>query len=188
MWDRRSAYTILVGRPGGKRTLGRHRRKWEDNIKSKGKMHHCTGTEALYKDLQIRHLILYCLLQWVKVKVNVTLVQALRLCTGRTALRWGTCIALPFHDNGTRREEGSESRPGRSLPPGKSRYPLYRRLGGPQGQSGQVRKISPTTGIRSPDRPARCQSLYRLRYPAHEDNIKMDAKLNTSLFHNPFVC
>jgi len=29
--------------------------------------------------------------------------------------------------------EGSASRPGRSLPPGKTRYPLYRRLGGPQG-------------------------------------------------------
>jgi hypothetical protein len=39
--------------------------------------------------------------------------------------------------------EGSVSHPGRSLPPGKSRYPLYRRLGGPQGRSGQVRKISP---------------------------------------------
>jgi hypothetical protein len=37
--------------------------------------------------------------------------------------------------------EGSQSRPGRSLPPGKVRYPLYRRLGGPQGRSGQVRKI-----------------------------------------------
>ena len=43
--------------------------------------------------------------------------------------------------------EGSVSRPGRSLPPGKTRYPLYRRLGGPQGQSGQVRKISPPSGI-----------------------------------------
>ena len=39
--------------------------------------------------------------------------------------------------------EGSASRPGRTLPPGKTRYPLYRRLGGPQGRSGQVRKISP---------------------------------------------
>ena len=39
--------------------------------------------------------------------------------------------------------EGSESRPGRSLPPVKTRYPLYRRRGGPQGRSGQVRKISP---------------------------------------------
>ena len=39
------------------------------------------------------------------------------------------------------------SRPGRSLPPGKTRYPLYRRLGGPQGQSGQVRKIPPPPGF-----------------------------------------
>ena len=30
---------------------------------------------------------------------------------------------------------------------GKSRYPLYRRLGGPQGRSGQVRKISPPLGF-----------------------------------------
>jgi len=35
-------------------------------------------------------------------------------------------------------------------PPGKTRYPLYRRLGGPQGRSGQVQKID-FTGIRSPD-------------------------------------
>jgi len=39
--------------------------------------------------------------------------------------------------------EGSASRPGHSLPPGKTWYPLYRRLGGPQGRSGQVQKISP---------------------------------------------
>jgi hypothetical protein len=43
--------------------------------------------------------------------------------------------------------EGSASRPGRSLPPGKTRYPLYRRVGGPQGRSGQVRKISPPPGF-----------------------------------------
>ena len=30
-----------------------------------------------------------------------------------------------------------------ALPPGKTRYPLYRRLGGPQGRSGRVRKICP---------------------------------------------
>jgi hypothetical protein len=43
--------------------------------------------------------------------------------------------------------EGSASRPGRFLPPGKPRHPLYRRLGGPQGRSGQVRKISPPPGF-----------------------------------------
>jgi hypothetical protein len=45
------------------------------------------------------------------------------------------------------RGEGSASRPGRSLPTGKTRYPLYRRLGGPQGRSGQVQKISPPPGF-----------------------------------------
>ena len=30
-----------------------------------------------------------------------------------------------------------------ALPPGMTRYPFYRRLGGPQGRSGRVRKILP---------------------------------------------
>ena len=34
-----------------------------------------------------------------------------------------------------------------ALPPGKTRYPLYRRLGGPQGRSRRVRKISPPPGF-----------------------------------------
>jgi hypothetical protein len=44
-------------------------------------------------------------------------------------------------------DEGSASRPGRFLPPGKTRYPLYRRLGGPQGLSVQVWKILPPPGF-----------------------------------------
>ena len=52
-----------------------------------------------------------------------------------------------------------------ALPQGETRYPLYRRLREPQGPSEQVRKISPTTGIRSQDRPVRSESLYRLSYP-----------------------
>jgi len=43
--------------------------------------------------------------------------------------------------------EGSASRPGHSLPPGKTQYLLHRRLGGPQGRSEEVRKISPPPGI-----------------------------------------
>jgi len=40
---------------------------------------------------------------------------------------------------------------------------------GPQSWSGQVRNISPPpTGIRSPDRPARSESLYRLLYPGSD--------------------
>jgi hypothetical protein len=43
--------------------------------------------------------------------------------------------------------ERSASRPGRNLPPGETRYPLYRRLIGPQGRSGQVWKISLPLGF-----------------------------------------
>jgi len=34
-----------------------------------------------------------------------------------------------------------------ATPPGKTRYPMYRRLGGPQGRSGRVREISPSPGF-----------------------------------------
>ena len=34
-----------------------------------------------------------------------------------------------------------------ALPPGKTQYPLYRRLVEPEGQSGRVRKIWPKSGV-----------------------------------------
>jgi len=37
--------------------------------------------------------------------------------------------------------EGSAACPGRTLPLGKAQYPFYRRLGGPQGRSGQVENL-----------------------------------------------
>jgi len=33
MGERRGVYRVLMGRPEGKRPLGRPRRRWEDNIK-----------------------------------------------------------------------------------------------------------------------------------------------------------
>ena len=33
MGERRGIYRVLMGKPGGKRQLGRPRRRWEDNIK-----------------------------------------------------------------------------------------------------------------------------------------------------------
>jgi hypothetical protein len=33
MGEGRGVYRVLVGKPEGKRTLGRYRRRWEDNIK-----------------------------------------------------------------------------------------------------------------------------------------------------------
>ena len=47
-----------------------------------------------------------------------------------------------------------------ALPPGKARCPLYRRLGGPQGQSGRVPKISPPP----PGFDARTVQLVASRY------------------------
>jgi len=32
-WERRGVYRVLVGKSEGKRPLGRHRRRWENNIR-----------------------------------------------------------------------------------------------------------------------------------------------------------
>jgi len=45
MWDRRNVYRILVGKPEGKRPLGRPRRRWEDNIKMGLQELGCGGME-----------------------------------------------------------------------------------------------------------------------------------------------
>jgi hypothetical protein len=66
-----------------------------------------------------------------KKKVKVTLVQALRLCTGPTAHWRSIGIALLFHDHGTRRGWEVSVTPRQLFTPGKTRYPLYRRLGDP---------------------------------------------------------
>jgi hypothetical protein len=42
---------------------------------------------------------------------------------------------------------GGQRHPLAAFPPGKNQYPLYRWLGGPQSQSGLVRKISPPPGF-----------------------------------------
>jgi hypothetical protein len=58
-----------------------------------------------------------------------------------------------------------------ALPPVMNRYPLYRRLGGPQGRSGRVRRISPPPGF-----DLRTVHLVASRYtdyaiPAHVINV-----------------
>ena len=62
--------------------------------------------------------------------------------------------------------EWSAARSGRTLPPGKTRYPFYRRLGGPQGRSERVENLV-RTGIRSRTVQPVAQSLYQLSYPAN---------------------
>ena len=62
--------------------------------------------------------------------------------------------------------EWSAARPGCTLPAGKTRYPLYRRLGGPQSRSGWAENLVPT-GIRSRTAQPVAQSLYQLSYRVH---------------------
>ena len=62
--------------------------------------------------------------------------------------------------------EWSAIHPSCTLPPGKTRYPFYRRLGGPQGQSGRAENLIPA-GIWSRTVQPIVKSLYWLSYPAH---------------------
>jgi hypothetical protein len=47
MGERRGAYRILVGKPEGKRPLGRPRRRWEDNIKMDFQEVGCGGMDCI---------------------------------------------------------------------------------------------------------------------------------------------
>ena len=97
----------------------------------------------------------------VKVKVKFTLEQAAK------AQRGSRCIALLFLQPRRQMGVGGQRHAPAALSPGKTRYPLYRRPGGPQGRSVEVRKISPPTGF--DDRPVSSESLYRLRYASSKE-------------------
>ena len=45
MGERRGLYRVLVGKPEGKRTLGRPRRRWEDSIKMDLQEVGCEGVD-----------------------------------------------------------------------------------------------------------------------------------------------
>ena len=70
------------------------------------------------------------------------------------AQTWVEVQLYSFKTSALEGGKGSAARPGRTLPLGETRYPLYRRLGGPQGRSGRAENLAPT-GIRFSDRPAR---------------------------------
>ena len=63
--------------------------------------------------------------------------------------------------------EWSAARPGRTLPPERTRYPLYGRLGGPRGRSGRAENLAPP-GLDPRTVQPVAQLLYRLSYPAHK--------------------
>jgi hypothetical protein len=111
-----------------------------------------------------------------KDKVKVTIVQALRLCTGCTVHRGSRGIALLFMTNGTGRGWGVSFTPQLLFTPGKDQVPIVQEAGWAPGPVSTGAENLAPTGIRSLDRPARSQSLYWLRYPAHSvtHNISMN--------------
>ena len=111
--------------------------------------------------------MLNILLEIKDKKVKVTLVQALRLCTGRTAHRGSRGIALPFHDHNTRRGWGASVTPQPLFTHGKDPVSIVQESGwAPRMVWTGAENLAPT-GIQSPDRPAHSQSLFQLRYRAH---------------------
>jgi len=74
-----------------------------------------------------------------KKKVKCTLVQALMLCTGRTAHKGSRGLALLFLDHGTRRGWGVSVTPRPLFTPGKDPVPFVQEA----GWARQVWKISP---------------------------------------------
>jgi hypothetical protein len=77
-----------------------------------------------------------------KVKVKFTLAQATKARVGGGL----EANLYSFFNLGAREGGWSTPRPGR-LTPRKDPVPINRRLGGPQGRSGWVRKISPPPGF-----------------------------------------
>ena len=101
------------------------------------------------------------------VKGKMHFIQSLRLCKGRTAHRGSRDIVIPFHDHGTRRGWGVSVTPRPLFTPGKDPVLIVQEVGWAPGPVWTGAENLAPTGIRSPDRPARGQSLYLLRYPAH---------------------
>ena len=129
-----------------------------------------TGAVTVFCSIRIRKWYKnngICLYLWhlpVYSKVKCALVQTLRLCTGRTAHRGSRGIAVLFHDYGTRRGWGVSVTPRPLFTPGKDPVPIVQEAGwAPQPFWKWAENLAPT-GIRSPDRPAHSESLYRLSY------------------------
>ena len=77
---------------------------------------------------------------YVKGKIQCTLEQATKAQTGCIGIN---LLFLTLALDGV----GGQRHASAALPPGETRYPLYKKLGGPQRPSGRVRKISLRPGL-----------------------------------------
>jgi hypothetical protein len=124
---------------------------------------HCNGIAVI--NMSVGCFILtvrnYLLLLCIKKKGKGHPCKALRHCTDRTAPGGIGVELCSFLTTALEGGEGSALRPGRSLPG------IHCTGGcvGPMAGLERCGKSRPPTGIRSSDRPACSQSLYRLSYP-----------------------
>jgi hypothetical protein len=66
-------------------------------------------------------------------------------------------------------------------PQEKTQYPSYRRLGGPQGRSGQVQKILPPPGLNPRTVQPVASNHTDRAIPAHDD-VRVAMVINTVMF------
>jgi hypothetical protein len=113
------------------------------------------------------------------VKVKVTLVQALRLCTGCTAHRGSRRIALLFYEHGLLKKVMGQRHAPAALYLGKDPVPIVQKAGWAP-EPVQLRKISPPAGFEPQTVQPVAQLLYRLIYPAHkaQSNLMLNRKVN----------
>jgi len=108
------------------------------------RIHTCQRTLIEYAEYR-RSLTCY----WYVTKVKCTLVQALRLCTGRTTHRGSRGIALLSLDHGTRRGWGVSVTPRPLFTPGKDPVPIVQEAGWAPGPVWTGAENIAPTGIRS---------------------------------------
>jgi hypothetical protein len=107
--------------------------------------------------------------RYIKVKVKLNLEQATKVQRGSRGNSNLSLTPVLVVVGGQRHAPAA-------VPPGKTRYRLYRRLGGPASQPvWSCREILAPTGIRFPDCSSRSESLYQLSYPGSA-NIYMNTK------------
>ena len=130
----------------------------------------CTATEDVYSHWGSVQLLRLCTATEA-VYSHWGSVQLLRLCTGRTTHREIRGVPLLFLYHGTRRGWGVRFTPRPLFTPGNDPVPIVQGAGWAPGPVWTGAENLTPTGIRSPDRPARSQSLYRLSYPALFFNV-----------------
>ena len=95
------------------------------------------------------HYVIYNTSNGLNTVKSAPLVQALRLCTGRTAHSGSRGIALLFHDNGNRRGWGVSVTPWALFTPGKDPVPIVQEAGWAPGSVWTGAGNFAPTGIQS---------------------------------------